>query len=194
MLLNKLYLAIADVLDGDLEIERAGAVALTDAANMGDIHSSGSTPLADDYLKIFAEVDAHPLCSMIAEAELNWAPPTISDDPKYVADSLAKAHVDLIGPEGIVPSASIRVGLYGMQSGHEYGIRTHLAEEIFVMLAGEADWLRGESGYATLRAGARAYHPSMLKHANRTRDHAFMSIYIWHGDVSADSYEYAGNS
>lgn len=190
--LKNLFEALADVLDTGLAIEQAGRSALLDAkhAVCGVSHSG---PLPQTYLDIFDQPDANPVCAHIRESPFSWAPPQTSDDPKYIADSVAKAHIELIGPDGLVHSDNFRMGLYGMLPGYEYGIRTHLAEEVFVMLAGEADWRKGDGDYQPLRAGDRSYHPSMMPHANRTRDQAFMSIYIWRGDVSTDSYVYSGS-
>lgn len=191
MRLEKLFLALADCLDSDLEIEKTGANALRGAAG-SEVGTGSSTPLSESFARIFAEPDAHPVCELIAQMPFNWTPPQTSSDLKYIADSVAKVHVELVGPEGLVKSDEVRLGLYGMAPGHSYGIRTHLAEEVFVMLAGEAEWKKDDEPYKPLRAGRRAYHPSMTPHANRTREHAFMSIYVWRGDVSTDSYKYQG--
>lgn len=191
MQLAELYTALAETLDADRDIERAGQAALLSAADSAVLTKTGA-PLDGAYLRILKASDAHPVCRLIPSFPFDWSPPTTSDDPKYIADSVAKAHVELVGPDGIVRSREVRIGLYGMLPRHEYGLRTHLAEEVFVMLAGEADWKTGEGVYNTLRAGERSYHPSMLPHANRTRSSAFMSIYIWHGDVSTESYVYQG--
>ena len=191
MQLAKLYTALAETLDLNRRIERNGHAALLDVADRASLTATAAR-LDNAYMQIFQEADAHPVCELIASIPFDWSPPTTSNDPKYIADSTATAHVELIGPEGIVRSQDIRIGLYGMLPGHEYGVRTHLAEEVFVMLAGEADWRTGGGDYQPLRAGDRSYHASMLPHANRTRSHAFMSIYIWHGDVSTESYVYQG--
>lgn len=44
------------------------------------------------------------------------------------------------------------------------------------MLAGQADWKRGSERYLIHRLGERSYHPSMLAHANRTAECAFLSV------------------
>ena len=74
----------------------------------------------------------------------------------------------------------------------DYGLRTHPAEEIFVMLAGRAFWRRGDTAYSPRRSGERSYHPSCLPHATRTGEDAFMSVYVWAGDISTDGYVYTG--
>ena len=187
-----LFTALAKAFDGDLQIERTARAALFKAAPKARLIGS-PIPLPDSVHAVLAAPDAHPACQVIAETPLPWAPPQTSTDPAYIAASVLKVHVELVGPDGFVPSDKVRLGLYGMQPGADYGIRTHPAEEVFVMLAGRADWKQGDAGYATLGPGERSYHPSMLPHATRTTDSAFMSLYVWSGDVSTDGYSYLGH-
>ncbi len=58
--------------------------------------------------------DAHPLCGDIVEMPLDWRPPETSKSPLYAKHSIFKSHVELVGPDGLVKSESIRLGLYGM--------------------------------------------------------------------------------
>lgn len=88
---------------------------------------------------------AHPLCGDIIEMPLDWRPPETSKSPLYAKHSIFKSHVELVGPDGLVKSESIRLGLYGMLPNSEYGIRTHPAEEIYIMPAGECFWKRGDA-------------------------------------------------
>jgi hypothetical protein len=109
-----------------------------------------------------------------------------------VAHSLPKVNVELLGPDGLIKSNVIRLGLYGMLPNFEYGIRTHPAEEVFVMLAGQAHWKRDNAPYVPHGPGERSYHPSMMQHANRTAEQTFLSVYVWHGDISTQGYVYDG--
>ena len=191
MELKPLYSALADAFSGDLAIERNARQALL-SADVGDHSANEGAPLPQPYLDVMAQSDAHPVCQLIAETPFQWTPPQTSDEPLYVQHSHFKAHVELIGPDGIVKSDAIRLGLYGFLPGNEYGIRTHPAEEIFVMLAGKAYWKRGDRPYLLHGAGERSHHPSMMPHATRSGDSAFMSVHVWHGDISTDGYSYAG--
>ncbi|NRB29246.1 MAG: hypothetical protein HRU27_01470 [Rhizobiaceae bacterium] len=193
MWMQTLFEELAATLDGEAEIERVAAKALLNAAPLAnDAAHSKWEPLPDKIIDVLLRDDALPVCQLIAESRFPWAPPQTSDDPKYIEHSLPKVHVELLGPEGLIASKDLRLGLYGMLPNFEYGIRTHPAEEVFVMLAGEAHWKRGESDYAPLGPGGRSLHPSMLPHANKTQDQSFMSIYVWRGDVSTDGYQYQG--
>ena len=188
--LKSFFIELAATFDGDLAIEKHARAALLNA-DVGDISLAGD-PLPDPVLGVMQAPDAHPICSSIAQLPFQWAPPQTSSDPNYIAHSLAKVHVELLGPGGLVKSNDVRLGLYGMLPGAEYGIRTHPAEEIYVMFAGRCDWIRGDGPYVELGPNERSHHPSMMPHASRTRDHAFMSVYVWHGDVSTDGYTYEG--
>lgn len=191
MTLTILFHELCDILSEDLSIEANAIKELKRAA--ADIHLPDQTsPLAKPFLDVMAQSDAHPICDMIKEIPFNWLPPETSKDPLYKEHSHFKAHVELLGPNGLVPSSLIRMGLYGMLPHSDYGIRTHPAEEIYVMLAGNAFWKRGDASFEQLYSGQRSYHPSMMPHATRTEDKAFMSVYVWDGDISTDQYKYLG--
>jgi len=145
-------------------------------------------------MKVMADANAHPVCRLISKIPFQWAPPKTSSDPLYIQDSLSKVHVELLGPGGLVKSDKVRLGLYGMLPESEYGIRTHPAEELYVMLAGQVYWKRGVDEYQLHGAYDHSYHPSMMEHANRTGDLAFMSVYVWHGDLATEGYVYTVNA
>ncbi|MEO3413387.1 dimethylsulfonioproprionate lyase family protein [Roseovarius sp. CAU 1744] len=191
MSLGPLFRALADAFDGPLEIELQARAALL-SADTSAAGPAAAIDLPGPFLEVMARPEAHPVCRVIAGVPLPWAPPQTSPDPDYVAHSLPKRHVELLGPDGLVGSDTVRLGLYGILPRAEYGIRTHPAEEVFVMLAGEAYWKRGGDDYALLGPGQRAHHPSMMPHATRTRRSAFLSAYVWCGDVSTEHYVYAG--
>ena len=191
MTLRALYTALADAFDGPLAIEAEGRAALLQAVPP-DICPGTPVALAAPFCEILSAPGAHPACARIAATPLPWAPPETSSDPLYRQHSAPKVHVELIGPDGVVPSQTVRLGLYGILPHADYGLRTHPAEEIFVMLAGEADWKRADAPYLAHGPGERSYHPSMMPHATRTRASAFMSLYVWVGDVSTERYVYRG--
>jgi hypothetical protein len=60
------------------------------------------------------------------------------------------------------------------------------------MLAGEVFWKVGNTEYLRHTAGQRSFHPSMVPHANKTENKAFMSVYVWQGDISTENYVYDG--
>ena len=126
-----------------------------------------SSPLSKPFVDVMTSHNAHNICQDILQIPFSWAPLTPQTTRCMSRMAHTKAHVELLGPQGIIASQKIRLGLYGILPDSEYGIRTHPAEEIFIMLAGEAEWLRGDDDYQLKKAGGYAYHPSMI-HATRT--------------------------
>ena len=188
--LKSFLLNLADVFDGDIEIEKTARRELSEVsrAKFGTEQCALPAPI----ISVMQQSDAHPLCGDIIEMPFDWRPPETSMSPLYTKHSIFKSHVELVGPDGLVKSELIRLGLYGMLPNSEYGVRTHPAEEIYIMLAGECFWKRGDAPYSCERSNGRSYHPSLMPHASRTEDQAFMSVYAWVGDLSTKSYEYLG--
>ena len=182
---------LAEVFNGNLEIER---ITRTELAKQKDITNLKSefTPLAKPFQKVMQSKEAHPICSDILKLPFSWAPPETSSDELYKEHSLFKSHIELLGPDGLIKSDLVRLGLYGMLPNSEYGIRTHPAEEIYIMLAGDCLWKKGDHKYQSLTVGEKSHHPSFLPHASKTEANAFMSVYVWYGDLSNDSYSYQG--
>ena len=191
MSLQKLFSACAEILDENRPIEQAAKACLLQATPDEDI-GFGANNLPPQIDEIMRQQDALPPCDIIRQMAFFWSPPTTSASAKYIKYSQAKSHVELVGPEGLTTSDSLRIGLYGMVPNSAYDIRTHPAEEIYIMLAGEVFWKVGGGEYSPHYAGSRSYHPSYMEHANMTREQAFLSIYIWCGDVSTTDYHYAG--
>lgn len=191
MRLKQLFRDLAQVFDGPELIEAKAKAALS-AADCSGVSLTDPLPLRPPFVEAMTRADAHPINRLILELPFRWTPPQTSNDPLYRAHSHFKAHVELLGPEGLVKSDEVRLGLYGLLPEAEYGLRTHPAEEVFVMLAGNALWKRGTADYAPAGPGERSHHPSMLQHATKTQTSAFMSVYVWSGDLSTDGYVYQG--
>jgi len=193
MTLETLFEGLCDLLREDHAIERNAKAELR-RAKAKITPQTDRSPLPEPFLEVMARDSAHPICQLIGKLPFHWTPPATSKDPLYTEHSRFKTHVELIGPTGLAASSSIRLGLYGMLAHCEYGLRTHPAEETYIMLAGSAFWKVADTPYRQLFASERSYHPSMVPHATRTRDDAFMSIYIWDGDIATDQYRYFGVS
>ena len=199
-LFKNILIGLKDIIDnqkfleGNLEIKNIASNELGSAINSikGTEINHFSTSLALPFLDIMTEENAFPICADILKVPFAWIPPETSDDPLYTAHSRSKVHVELLGPQGIMNSKIVRLGLYGILPNSEYGIRTHPAEELFIMLAGQAQWMRGAGRYELKKAGEYSYHPSRMRHATKTTNLAFMSVYIWSGDISTDNYHYLG--
>ncbi len=191
MTLNRIFAELTDVFSGSRTIERAAQKELQRAIGLAQ-SAPNAVQLPKDIITVMQQSDVHPVCAAILQTPLPWAPPKTSSDPLYTAHSGFKAHVEILGPDGLVKSDVVRMGLYGMLPHSEYGIRTHPAEEIYIMLAGAAYWKRDTAPFAALKVPECSYHPSWMPHASKTTEKAFMSVYAWYGDLSKDAYTYEG--
>ena len=78
------------------------------------------SPLSKPFVDVMTSGTAHNICQDILQIPFSWAPPNTSDNPLYVAHSHSKAHVELLGPQGIITSQKIRLGLYGILPVSEF--------------------------------------------------------------------------
>lgn len=191
MTLASLFDGLCELLIGDSQIEKHAKSELQ-RARADTLLPQEATRLAAPFLEVMERHNAHPLCPLITSIPFHWAPPQTSSDPLYRDHSHFKAHVELLGPNGLASSSKVRIGLYGMLPHCEYGLRTHPAEETYIMLAGSAFWKVAGSPYQQLFPGERSHHHSMVPHATRTDEDAFMSVYVWDGDIATDEYRYFG--
>ena len=122
--LAALFEGLSDLLCADYSIERNAQAELR-AANTRARLPRDPVSLPSSFLEVMNRDDAHPVCHLISELPFHWAPPQTSSDPLYQEHSHFKAHVELLGPAGLVASSKVRIGLYGMMPHCEYGIRTH---------------------------------------------------------------------
>lgn len=68
--------------------------------------------------------------------------------------------------------------------GYHYPLHHHPAEELYLVLAGEAEFhVEGEES-RVLRPGDSAYHASNLPHALTTHDSPVLAYVLWRGDLT----------
>lgn len=93
----------------------------------------------------------------------------------------------LMGPEGPVPCADLRMGLYYQRPDTYYGLHNHDADETYTILAGSALWTAGED-IRQRCAGEQIHHPSRMPHAFRAGPDGLLCFWRWSGDVNTHSY------
>lgn len=71
-----------------------------------------------------------------------------------------------------------------MPAGLYYPFHHHPAEELYFIIAGEAEFMLEGSAPKTLGPGEHVFHPSMRPHATQTHDHPFLALVLWRGDMS----------
>lgn len=90
----------------------------------------------------------------------------------------------LIGSGGGWISAQISAYFVYMPPGLYYPWHHHPAEEIYHVLAGEAEFFRDGEAAEVLRAGDSSLHASNQPHATQTHDRGFMAYVVWRNNLT----------
>jgi mannose-6-phosphate isomerase-like protein (cupin superfamily) len=89
--------------------------------------------------------------------------------------------LELIGTRGHFESDEIAAGFLILGPDVHYPDHHHVAEEIYVPLAGEAEWRKGDGPFLRRRPGEVIHHPSNVSHAMRTVSEPLLALYLWRG-------------
>ena len=93
----------------------------------------------------------------------------------------------LLGPDGPIPSETLRMGLFWQRPNTYYALHNHDADETYVILAGGAEWTAGDDT-RWRGAGDVIHHPSLMPHAFETGDQGLLAMWRWSGDINTHSY------
>ncbi len=135
-----------------------------------------------DGLAAGAEPEERPLVKLIAAMRdrLCWG-------QTYTAADFGPAFVDnygwmeIAGTRGHFVSETIAAGVLILGPGIHYPDHHHEAEEIYIPLAGAAEWRKGDGDFVARRPGETIHHPSNVNHAMRTGSEPLLALYLWRG-------------
>jgi mannose-6-phosphate isomerase-like protein (cupin superfamily) len=88
---------------------------------------------------------------------------------------------ELIGCRGAIASEKLACGFLLLGPDIDYPSHHHTAEEVYVVLAGNAYWRCGNEPWRKRPPGTVIYHPSDMPHSMRTSDEPLLALYVWHG-------------
>ena len=100
------------------------------------------------------------------------------------------AFTRLVGPGTHFPHPHMRLGLYALPSDYDYAPHQHLADEIYVVLAGHAAWSLHAAPSVEQRSGSIIQIPSLTPHSMHTSKSAMLALWTWTGDIGFESYQY----
>ncbi len=89
----------------------------------------------------------------------------------------------LIGEGGPWVSTQMSSYVVYMPANLYYPWHHHPAEELYLVLAGEAEFMREGAEPETLRPGDHSFHASNQPHAMRTGDHPVMAYVVWRNNL-----------
>ena len=95
---------------------------------------------------------------------------------------------EIIGPKGIIDNASIRVGLLLQLDYVAYPKHWHSAEELYLVLLGEAQWSVDDGSPEVRFPETFVHHRSNQPHSMTTSDEPLLAMWGWTGDIDGQSY------
>jgi mannose-6-phosphate isomerase-like protein (cupin superfamily) len=102
--------------------------------------------------------------------------------------------MELFGTRGHFDNAAVAGGFLILGPGIEYPDHHHVAEELYVPLAGRAEWRKGEGAFLPRAAGEVIHHPSRVNHAMRTAAEPLLALYLWRGGPLAEKSTVTGRA
>ncbi|HKJ51897.1 MAG TPA: dimethylsulfonioproprionate lyase family protein [Gammaproteobacteria bacterium] len=121
--------------------------------------------------------------------ELRWEQSYRREDalvPEEMLDGYGFA--EIIGQRGPFVSERIRAGIGVWGPGIVYPLHRHRAEEVYIPLAGTAEFVVGETAETTRTVGDVVHVDSGRAHGFRTTDRSLVVYYLWQaGDLRQTS-------
>lgn len=90
----------------------------------------------------------------------------------------------LVGPDAPYTSEKLYAFVVYMPAGLYYPWHHHPAEEIYLILAGEAEFMRKGEPSEVLQAGDTSFHKSNQPHAMQTHDHPVLAYVTWRNHLN----------
>ncbi|MEO1192904.1 MAG: dimethylsulfonioproprionate lyase family protein [Pseudomonadota bacterium] len=148
-------------------------------------------PVAQTILDAAHRPDAHPLVGLFAEhwESRKWEQSYKKSDG-FVGDDMLAGYgfAEIVGKWGPFVSEVIRSGVGAWGPGIVYPLHRHQANEIYILLAGSAEFTVGDTPPRQLSAGAVVPVPPQAIHGFRTHDEPAVVFYLWqNGDLRETS-------
>ena len=148
-------------------------------------------PAAERLAQIVRRADSHPMLESFARHhhKLRWEQ-SYTRAQKLVPDAMLDGYgfTEVIGKQGPFVSERIRTGISILGPGIEYPRHHHEAEEIYVVLAGGADFYVGEQAATRRSSGDVVYVGPNEPHGFTTGDDIMVILYLWQaGDLRETS-------
>lgn len=113
-------------------------------------------------------------------AHLSWGQTYSTED--FGAAFLEKyGWTELIGLRGQVKSKDIACGFLFLGPDIEYPKHSHEAQEVYVPLNSQSQWIQGNCDWISRPGGIPIYHMSGLTHGMRTGNEPLLALYLWQG-------------
>jgi hypothetical protein len=98
------------------------------------------------------------------------------------------ASAEIAGPDGLARIDALRIGVFLQAPETHYPSHSHAAEELYLVLTGNALWQKDAGQFVAIPPGATVLHLSYQRHAMKTEQEPLLALWLWTGDLSFSSY------
>ncbi len=139
-------------------------------------------------LQDIVESKSHPLLSSILDCydSLDWRPSGFGRLPAAITNHVAV--VEIVGPSGMIEDQRFRLGLLLQDPQVFYAKHQHAAEELYLVLNGEAAWSVDDNDMSIRAVGELIHHAANQPHQMKTNNEPLLAMWAWLGDIDSSSY------
>lgn len=93
------------------------------------------------------------------------------------------ANAMIVGPNGLLPSSNVQIGVSLLAPGTAYPDHQHPPEEIYLVLS-RGDWRQQDGSWREPTIGGLVYNPPNIVHSMRAHSTPLLALwFLWSGDV-----------
>ncbi len=151
-------------------------------------------PVVEEHLEAAAKLAARAVSESLAAEiarsarDLCWwrAYPEYADDPELSHFRHNSAYAAIVGDGGLVPCRkfSLYIGIQGPKT--VYPPHVHRAREVYLTIAGTAEWKRGREDWKRRPPGDFFLHRGGVVHATRSHDEPILFFAAWMDHLASD--------
>ena len=104
------------------------------------------------------------------------------------SDQTNRGYVEFIGPEGMIRTDRVRLGIYWHAAHTFYPAHRHNATELYHILSGTGFWQHKTQTWTPRGPDSYIMHDSRDNHATRTEAEPTLALWSWLGDIGFESY------
>ncbi len=118
--------------------------------------------------------------------QLHWRQAGFGKLPENLSQEISVT--EFIGPDGIFENPNVRIGLLLQSPEIHYPRHWHIAEELYYIISGTANWAADDEKEKLYQPGNFVHHMSGQTHNMTTCSEPLLALWGWTGDIDGASY------
>ena len=118
--------------------------------------------------------------------QLHWRQAGFGKLPENLSQEISVT--EFIGPDGIFENPNVRIGLLLQSPEIHYPRHWHIAEELYYIISGTANWAADDEKEKLCQPGNFVHHMSGQTHNITTCSEPLLALWGWTGDIDGASY------